>query len=341
MKKSVIVLALVLMIMGTISLLTAPATQPKNNQPDQVDITFEEALSSNELISVVDQNDLQVVEIRYYDDSASIGKPISGGYTLLAGEDIRSALDNMKKKHFQFLKTMLKEIRRRASKETDQIMLDGSRELSIQFSDMLANLRRGKLDLSSMRVNGFKNMERLTQSIKIKSIIPVFPRSHTKESGVITNSSSHEAWAPYYGTSRVTTSLTSQFFYFNNVGAFGSDSTYEHETQVYESNFAGYNNYWSSNMPSAYYDTPFLDNIDTFTVGCAQASSLQNYSQYFAYMALYPEGAPSAVVRIKGQLGRRVPGWCYSTWCIFASATTTPAMLTFTAPVGAAISYNY
>jgi len=112
-----------------------------------------------------------------------------------------------------------------------------------------------------------------------------------------------------------------------------ASSTYEHETQVYNKNFADYNGYWSSNLPRAYYDTPFCDSIDNFTIGSAQASSIRVNSQYYTYMALRAGSASNATVRTKGQKGHRWPSWCYSTWCIFADATTS-SMATFTAPGG-------
>lgn len=68
------------------------------------------------------------------------------------------------------------------------------------------------------------------------------------------------------------------------------------------------------------------------TIGCAQASSLQTYKQYYAYMTLKQQKTINPIVRIKGQLGHRSPSWCYSTYCIFADATT-QSMTTFTAPM--------
>lgn len=146
-------------------------------------------------------------------------------------------------------------------------------------------------------------------------------------------SSSHEPWAPYTGGSDVQRTYTYQTFKFDNVSNYGSADTYEHETQVYDKNFADYAGYWSSNMPSAYYDTPFSDSIDNFTIGTFTAASLQTETQYYTYMSLSPGTVLNATVRIKGQKGHRFPGWCYSTWCVFADATT-QSMATFNAPAG-------
>jgi len=142
-----------------------------------------------------------------------------------------------------------------------------------------------------------------------------------------------EVWAPYKGYSSVNHSYAFNIFYFNwdAIKSFESKNTYEQESQVYDKKFANYNKYWSSNMPRAYYDTPFLDSIDNFTVGSATAVVLSPYKQYYTYMSLKKEKNNSATVRIKGQKGKRSPSWCYSTWCIFAEATT-ETMAKFTAP---------
>lgn len=96
-----------------------------------------------------------------------------------------------------------------------------------------------------------------------------------------------EPLAPYSGYSSVNQDKAYNRFYFSNVEGLYSDiETYEHETQVYNTQFADYDGYWSSNLPRAYYDTPFLDEIDNFTVGSAQASDLQSNKQYYTYMAL-------------------------------------------------------
>lgn len=55
-------------------------------------------------------------------------------------------------------------------------------------------------------------------------------------------------------------------------------------------------------------------------------------------MSLRAGSASTATVRIKGQKGHRYPSWCYSTWCVFADATT-GSMATFTAPAG--MSWQY
>lgn len=96
-----------------------------------------------------------------------------------------------------------------------------------------------------------------------------------------------EPWAPVSGYSSVNQSKTYNRFVFSSLtGQYGDDETYEHETQVYNIAFADYDGYWSSNLPSKYYDTPFYDDIDNFTIGSARAADLQDGVQYYTYMAL-------------------------------------------------------
>jgi len=96
-----------------------------------------------------------------------------------------------------------------------------------------------------------------------------------------------EPWAPASGYSSVNQTKTYNRFVFASLsGQYGNDETYEQETQVYNNAFADYDGYWSSNLPAKYYDTPFSDDIDNFTIGSARASDLKEGVQYYTYMAL-------------------------------------------------------
>lgn len=149
-----------------------------------------------------------------------------------------------------------------------------------------------------------------------------------------------ESWAPSYGKSRVTAGFTIQFFEFDDVSDFTGNVTYEHETQVYNNNFADYGNYWSTSMPNGYKDTQFFDNIDNFTVGCNDATDLAEDELYYTYITLTGGSASTATVRIKGQKDYRTPSFCYWTWCIFANATTS-SLTTYTAPINYYKFWNY
>jgi hypothetical protein len=96
-----------------------------------------------------------------------------------------------------------------------------------------------------------------------------------------------EPWAPVSGYSSVNQTKTYNEFVFASLnGQYGDDETYEHETQVYNNAFSDYDGYSRSNMPKWYYDTPFLDVIDNFTIGSAKAADLQDGVRYVTYMRL-------------------------------------------------------
>ncbi len=118
--------------------------------------------------------------------------------------------------------------------------------------------------------------------------------------------------------------------------------TYEHETQVYDKNFADYDGYWNSNMPIKYRDTTIFDgDIDNFTVGTSQASSLAANYQYWTYMSLRPQTSSTAGVIIKGQLGYREPSWCYLPLTCIWPTMTTGWLTDYTAPINNQQSWTY
>lgn len=146
----------------------------------------------------------------------------------------------------------------------------------------------------------------------------------------------YQNWTPYGGETDVNREYSYNRMIWNDTSGFGSTGTYEHETIVYNAGFArpASGGYWSSNLPHAYKDTRFGDNIDNFTVGSASAINIQRYSWYYTYYDLQPENpnVTSSTVRINGQRGHRWPSWCYSTWCIYADETY--GLVQFTAPAG-------
>lgn len=130
------------------------------------------------------------------------------------------------------------------------------------------------------------------------------------------------SWIPYAGTTHVSQTFASNTFKFNNVSEFEWNKTYEHETQIYNTNYADYAGSRNSNLPRAYKDTQFLDDIDNFTIGSADASQLIAGRNYFTYMDLTPWSESTWTIKIKGQIWHRFPSFCYSTWCIIADATS-------------------
>jgi len=312
----------------------------------RVKATFSNPVTIAEFGNIARQYGVKPVELHY-----TLGE-IQGGYTVKAGESIDEALANFADAHDTFLSVAITETEEEISNAKDEVTRQRVSNLLNQFQTAQSKTNSGGLKIDSIETDSSKSVRELEKAGLIKNIEPVEKisdkigarvnkaLSYVKNAFVSVANASlyHESWAPYGGGSDVNQSYTYQTFYFNNISAYGSADTYEHETQVYDKNFADYAGYWSSNMPSAYYDTPFSDSIDNFTIGTFTGASLQTYTQYYTYMSLSAGSASSATVRIKGQKGHRSPSWCYSTWCVFADATT-GSMATFTAPGG--MSWQY
>ena len=126
-------------------------------------------------------------------------------------------------------------------------------------------------------------------------------------------------------------------FYFNDVSYYSGWESYEHETQVYDGNFADYDGYANSNMPNWYRDTQVSDDptVDNFAVGTLTPTALSTYTQYYTYMSLRPGTTSSAFVRIKGQLGFKSYPQCisYGSWCVLYALATTGTLTSYTAPI--------
>lgn len=308
----------------------------KQTESNDVVATFTSPMSPQELSSIVKENDVLPKEI-YFEMHG-----VYGGYTPQPGEDIDTALKSMRKKHVKFLKFALtanKKNRKSLAKRNKNKAV-GLDDLTKQLSRVLKDTNYGQLKFSGIRIeNDEKVLPLLDRGLIQEFSTPT--KDKTKEETEQETeyrdrrvySSYHESWAPFGGTSNVTRWQTYQTFYFNNTGEFGSISTYEHETQIYNGSFADYDGYWSSNLPRAYKDTQFGDSIDNFTIGSSQASDIKTYTRYYTYIGLKPGSALSANVKIKGQKGHRWPSWCYSTWCIFADpGATTSALTDYNAP---------
>lgn len=298
-------------------------------------VSFTKSLSVAELAAVVKDNGIEVEEFSYQDGD------ITGGYVLQNGENIESAIGNFKSKHLSFLSEAGVTIASNLAKASDQIAVNGYQALGKKMTVMLAKANSGDISIVGMKVtHGSLEKVKGLNNVSDVSTPETALTGLSKSATIHSTGAGHESWAPYYGKSKVTRQLTFQFLYFNKVSDFGSNSTYECETQVYDKKYADFDGYWSSNFPRAYYDTPFSDQIDNFTVGCAQASSLQANTMYYTEMSLRQQTSSTAQVRIKGQKGHRLPIGCYSTWCIFADATT-GSLANFYAPINSYLEWWY
>lgn len=192
------------------------------------------------------------------------------------------------------------------------------------------------------RGEGQRAVERQVSTLE-KVLDFVIPNAHAIHGNYWVNPSS---WVPRSGSTKTTQTMIFNSFRFPNVSgfsSFGGILTYEHETQVEEANFANYDNYYSSNMPSHYLDfTGFEPNpeIDNFTVGTSCASSLIANTQYWTFMSLRPQSVLTARVKIKSQLGYREPSFCYlPQTCIWSAMTIRVAE--YYAPIYVQQSWTY
>lgn len=141
-------------------------------------------------------------------------------------------------------------------------------------------------------------------------------------------------WTPYRGTTDLQKDYIYNWFVFNNTSAFGSASTYEHETIVYNKGFASLPLWaWSnSNLPRSYKECLEQDDdYDKFAMGTLQATDIRKEVWYYTFQDISPENAPSSNAQINGQIGHRSPSWMYACWFVYGD-TECQFMKQFTAP---------
>lgn len=269
---------------------------------------------------------------------------ISGGYTIQPGEHIESAVDRFQELHRKFLENTIQELEATSSEKPD----DGSRETLNSLRRLHEELQVGDLRVNKLQVKYTPAANRFVEAghAWMEAIQPEARRQTPLdvpiETRSVTKSYNHETWSPYRGTVKVTLGLIYHTFKFN-MNTFGSNETYEHETQIYTAGFLSYDGYWSSNMPNAYYDTPAFDwytspGIDVPTIGTFNADELKTYYQYYTYMSMRNSpNIPMAQIRVKGQKGEK---WCDSTWCVNSKATT-GSLAWFVAPIYYNLSWTW
>lgn len=262
----------------------------------------------------------------------------TSGYTV-AGKQVSDIIDDFNYEHQKFIQVVRENSGTDEEKELSKILVD------------IANSSLQDLNITAVSFRASpEELPEIGYGSIVDSGLVVLPLDRPLEDEEIdskdtkdpaTTSSRHESWAAYTGWSAVTQSYSYQTFKFDNLIAYIDISTYEHETQIYDKNFADYAGYWASNLPCPYKDTPFLDNIDNFTVGSAYADALVANYNYWTYMSLRPQSSKTALCKIRGQIGYRFPSWCYSTWCIYALATTTPGCYAYLALPDYGVTWQY
>lgn len=313
---------------------------PEDQNDDFISIRFTDPMSIDQLITLCDEYQLSVEEIRI-----EVGN-ITCGYTIV-GRDVSTIKDDFLFEHNKFLNVIQK-----STWDTDFMITNNSTNTDF-ISDIQAILNTPEPLINVVTLRGAEDVIPVDQfDAEIVEDIVMFPLDRElDESSIeddkpdslieIPNSNWHERWAPYGGYSAITRNYTYQRFIFNNVSDYTYNRTYEHETQIYDRNYANYGGYWSSNMPSAYKDTPFLDGVDNFTVGTSRARNLVAYWWYYTYMSLSPQSSPTALCHIRGQIGHRWPTECYSTWCIWSDDTTFPGSLAYLALPNYGVCWQY
>ncbi len=310
-NQSVLTVSLMLLLMSG-----AQAYPVTLERGEQYDIRFSRALSAKDLATMVETYKLEPREINF-EILVGGGEAVFGGYTVSGSETIREAIPNMLARHISFLESALTTTQEQLTTETDPVLVAGLRQWNERFAALLKDAKKAGIAFSAVKVNGSPQLSTLALNPQIQSVIP-FSIERKEAAETLTQPfmlnaafAMKPSWAPYKGSTKITQRMVFQIFYFDDVSAFDSLSTYEHEAQVYEKKFATYDNYYESNMPNRYKDTTFFDSItnrdcgcEIFGVGTTTASELKANTMYWSNMSLKPGTEKTAKVIVKGQKGR-------------------------------------
>ncbi|MDO8604758.1 MAG: hypothetical protein Q7K40_05205 [bacterium] len=329
-------------------------------------VEFKQPLSKKQLMNMVRKFNFVPTELRHqHEDMVSV-------YTIPKEVEVEEAFENMLAKHQEFLDVAVSSTEDEIAKERDTENKSRLGKMQSKFQSALKEVKDGMFRIHAVTVRDVGLLASREWSVVVSKVAPsseilrqrgegqqakeqqisslekvldfAISKAHASHGIYYVNPS---LWVPRSGSSKTTQSMAFNTFYFPNVSgfsSFGGILTYEHETQVYEKNFADYDNYYSSNLPSHYLDFSKFDpdpTIDNFTVGSSQASSITVNTQYWTYMSLRPQFVSTALVRIKGQLGYREPSSCHSpTFCIWPTMTT-GSLVMYYAPISYQQSWTY
>lgn len=299
-------------------------------QASEVLADFTAPLSIDSLDRLVQESGVKPLELRF--EVEIDGSTHSGGVVIQDDDSVRTAFERMAARQAEFLEEALvnteDDIARRS--ETAQ----ASSTLHAELDELRKQLRGGELRVSGIRTKNDQNLSKLLNSGQFRKVV-VAPSARTAQQitpqKLTPQGVGGKSWTPSRGSSKVTQYMAFNIMYWS-ANNFASDATYEQESQIYSTRFASPDGTWTSNLPNAYLDTPFLDTIFNPTIGTSRASKIGKDTQYYASIGLRPGTEKTAKVIIKGQRGVRWPSFCDSTWCIFASETSS-AFVTFTAPI--------
>ena len=311
------------------------STVNAGTETDLLEIAFNDSLSEVELASFLEKNEGTVRELYFKHGD------IQGGYTFSNNESLQHSFRELKREHLLFIEAAFSDM----TSSSDKSVKKREEKLNSDLRKSKILAESEKFEVSGIVLENVIDSSQLTFDSVVKK---VQVREKTIKNNEVTLAATSyyvapKLWYPTKGTTKTDKGLAYNSFYFSDASGFdlfGGILTYEHETQVYDKAFADYAGYWSTNLPSAYKDTPFLDSIDNFTIGSSKASSIVANTKYYTSMSLKSGSASTATVRIKGQLGHRSPSGCYSTWCIYADMTT-PTLKSYTAPISSVVPWTF
>lgn len=320
-----VVVVMVVLGCGKESPLTPKDTQGLAPSDSVLTLLFATPKSIAEVSQLSREHGLDVLELRVY-------KPeyISG--FRLEGRDLETSAQLFLQEHRKFL-TLI------TSRDDE-----GMKRLHDAAKMELESMDLETFRIHAIKVQGTMNMANSLPGTVIEDsqnhIAPIQPPSIPEKEIPAPSPSSlnhpNQMWAPYGGTSEVNKSYSYQRFIFNNVSQFWpGDATYEHETHIWDKNYANQTGYWSSSMPNAYLDCGNFDSVDNFAVGTFTANQLRPYSWYFAYIGLSGQSSPISTVTIFGQRGRRQ---YWSCWWVFGLESAGPFVRHTT---GSGISWQF
>ena len=263
---------------------------------------------------------------------------------------------NIKKDYIKNRKAFLvdtknvKKISSANSKNVENILVT-----KITVTDKKGNISEMKKGLEINRINIKPTQSVITPQIFEKPIPKevhllddkndVEKMINNKTFSVTAESASLDSLVPNSGTSYFYPSshggrYVYQFMKWDSVN-FSEEQTYEHDVFLYnldgktylDGDTTSYPGCWpeltyaATSWPAAskpYIDTRFDMNMVScgteelaYTIGAAQASALQANIRYYTYIRTENGNDSSDKFKLQGQIGHRIPGNCYTTWCSF------------------------
>lgn len=261
------------------------------------EIIFNEPISLNELETIIETNKKSML-YRSSDNKEIIGILFKNWEFSWGIDFLNNEISNLTSKE------IIKNISERNSEMTEK-QIESISEINPN-SEIIKSLSESKKEEIKITWLKFKETEKLNKN----------------RSSNFSNKAN--SWEPAYWTSKVDQNGTTQTFYFDDVSYFWKTSTYEHETHIYNRNYATYWWEWKSNLPSAYLDNNWFD-WDTFlpTIWTSKAIDLEKNKEYSTYIKFNKWTDKNARIMVKWQIWNRIPGFCHSpNFCIWAEATS-------------------